>query len=165
MSTPLTDFTGDSLYLDTMIFYGLLRGIEPAAQRLFSRIQAGEFMTHTSVLTFDELAYRMLLALIRDHYGGSPLERLRQEEQKMIIEFYPRLAPHLTRLRMFPNLVLVDVTASDLAAMDDAIMKYHLQPRDALHLAAMEKCGCFDIVSNDKHFDRVATIHQYTLTD
>jgi predicted nucleic acid-binding protein len=165
MSRPLTDFTGDALYLDTMIPYALLRGIDPAAQTLFTRIQAGEFLAYTSVLTFDELTYRMLLALIQDHYSGPPLERLRSEEQKMITEFYPQLAPHLARLRAFPNLLLVDVTASDLSAMDEAILQYHLRPRDALHLAAMQRCDCFDLVSHDADFDRVPMIRRYTLAD
>jgi predicted nucleic acid-binding protein len=163
VSRPLTDFTGDTLYLDTMIPYALLRGIDPAAQRLFARIEAGELLAYTSVLTFDELTYRMMLALIQDHYGSSPLEQLRREEAKMIGEFYPRLAPHLARLRAFPNLRLVDVTASDLGVMDDAILQYHLRPRDALHLAAMQKCGCFDLLSHDPDFDRVPMICRYTL--
>lgn len=73
MSRPLADFRGDALYLDTMILYALLRGLEPTARILFGRIQAGELIAYTSVLTFDELTYRLLLALIRDHYGKSPL--------------------------------------------------------------------------------------------
>lgn len=164
MSRPVADFTGNALYLDTMVPYALLRGIEPAAQALFARIQAGEFLAYTSVLTFDELTYRLLLALIRDHYGGSPLERLRDQEEKMIAEFYPRIAPPLTRLRHFPNLFLVEVTASDLDAMHDAILQYHLRPRDALHLAAMQACGCSDLLSQDADFDRVPIVRRYTLT-
>jgi predicted nucleic acid-binding protein len=163
MTRAISDFTGDALYLDTMVPYALLRGIEPAAQGLFARIQAGELTAYTSVLTFDELAYRLLLALIRDRYDGSPLERLREQEEKLIAEFSPQLVPHLTRLQTFPNLFLVDVTAADLNAMNEAILQYHLRPRDALHLAAMLKCACFDLVSYDADFDRVPTIHRYTL--
>jgi len=163
MSRPVTDFSGASLYLDTMILYALLRALDPAVQHLFARIEAGELLAHTTVLTFDELTYRMLLALIQDHYGRSPLERLRREEAKMIGEFYPPLAPHLARLRAFPNLRLVDVMASDLAIMDDTILQYHLRPRDALHLAAMQRCDCFDLVSHDSDFDRVPMISRYTL--
>ena len=81
----------------------------------------------------------------------------------MIAEFYPQLAPHLTRFRTFPNLNLIDVTASDLDVMNDAMLKYHLRPRDALHLAAIQKCGCFDLVSHDADFDRVPTVERYTL--
>ncbi len=163
MSKLLASFTGTTLYLDTMIPYALLRGLDPAARDLFAHIEAAELQAYTSVLTFDELAYRMLLALIRDHYGGSPFEQLRDNEAQMIGRFYPQIAPHLTRLRTFPNLFLVDVTSSDLTVMDEAMRLYHLRPRDALHLAAMQKCGCFDLVSHDADFDRVPTVRRYTL--
>jgi predicted nucleic acid-binding protein len=163
MSNPLALFTGDVLYLDAMIPYALLRGIDPAARSLFTRIEAGDLRAYTSVLTFDELAYRLLLALVRDRYPGSPLERLRDQEAQMIAEFYPQLSPHLTRLRAFPNLSLVDVTPSDLEIMDEGLRMYHLRPRDALHLAAMQKCRCFDVLSHDSDFDRVPTVQRYTL--
>jgi predicted nucleic acid-binding protein len=162
MSASLTSFSGTVLYLDTMIPYALLRGLEPSAQELFARVESGEIRAYTSVLTFDELAYRMLLALIRDHYDGSPLEQMRNNEAQMIAEFYPRLAPHLARLRIFPNLFLVDVTSSDLEVMDEGMRLYHLRPRDAMHLAAMHKCDCFDLASNDTDFDRVPLVRRYT---
>jgi predicted nucleic acid-binding protein len=163
MSELITSFTGSTLYLDTMIPYALLRGLDPAARDLFARIEAAELQAYTSVLTFDELAYRMLLALIRDHHGASPLEQMRDNEAQMIAQFYPQLAPHLARLRAFPNLFLVDVTSSDLAVMDEALSQYHIRPRDALHLAAMQKCGCFSLASHDPDFDRVPQVQRYTL--
>lgn len=55
MSKPLTTFAGDVLYLDTMIPYALLRGLDPAARILFTRIETGELHAYTSVLTFDEV--------------------------------------------------------------------------------------------------------------
>jgi len=163
MSQPVASFAGNALYLDVMIPYALLRGIEPAAQILFDRIQKGELVAHTSVLTFDELTYRLLLALIRDHYTGSPLDRLRDQEEKMIGEFYPQLAPRLRQLCTYPNLCLVDITAADLEAMNKAILQYRLRPRDALHLVAMQKCQCFDLASHDADFDRVPAVRRYTL--
>ena len=57
MTQPVAAFNGQTLYLDTMILYALLRNIDPqAAKNLFQRLQAGEFRAFTSVLTFDELA-------------------------------------------------------------------------------------------------------------
>jgi predicted nucleic acid-binding protein len=47
--------------------------------------------------------------------------------------------------------------------MDEGLRVYHLRPRDALHVAAMQKCGCFDVVSHDVDFDRVPTMQRYTL--
>jgi predicted nucleic acid-binding protein len=163
MSEPWVAFAGAALYLDTTVLYAFLRGLKPSVQELFARIEAKEIRAYTSVLTFDELAYRGLLAFIRDQYEGSPLDRLRADEAQMIAEFYPRLAPYLDRLRTFPNLFLVEVTSADLNVMDEAMRRYQLRPRDALHLAAMRKCGCLALLSDDRDFDRVPEIHRYTL--
>ena len=128
MSNSLSDFTGQSVYLDTMIPYSLLRGIDPEAKSLFDRVQAGNIEAYTSVLTFDELSYRLLLALIRDHYEGSPLERLRREEESMIRRFYPVIAPQLQILRHFPHLTIIDGTVSDIDVMNEMILQYYVKP-------------------------------------
>lgn len=163
MSRPLSTFTGNELYLDTMTFYVFLRSPDPTAKQLFTRLEAGVLHAYTSVLTFDELTYKLLLALIRDHYAGSPLDHIREREEQLIAEFYPRLAPLLEQLLTYPNLTLVDVTATDVLRMNDAILCYHLRPRDALHFAAMQTTGCLDMLSHDSDFDRVPDIQRYTL--
>jgi predicted nucleic acid-binding protein len=117
----------------------------------------------TSVLTFDELAYRVLLAYIRDKYAGSPLDHLRQNEAKLIAEFYPSISPVLQRWHMFPNLVIVDVTAADILEMHRNILEYRLRPRDALHLATMRRAGCIQIVSHDGGFDEVPEISRFSI--
>ncbi len=91
MATPLSTFTGNTIYIDTMIPYMLLRGIAEA-QPFFERLERGEVSAYTSVLTFDELGYRLILALIKDRYDGSPLELLRDQEEKMLEEFAPNVA-------------------------------------------------------------------------
>jgi predicted nucleic acid-binding protein len=73
------------------------------------------------------------------------------------------LEPALAQLRRFPHLTVLDVTLTDLERMAQAIQQYHLKPRDALHLAAMEKCNCFDLVSQDDDFDRAPMVRRYTL--
>jgi predicted nucleic acid-binding protein len=83
MSVPLIDFTGPAIYIDTMVPYALLRSVNPTAEAFFERLEKGAFLAYTSLLTLDELAYRLLLALTKDRYGGSPLDRLRDEEEKM----------------------------------------------------------------------------------
>lgn len=113
----LAEFRGSVVYLDTMVPYALLRGIEPAAQGLFDRIQAGAIQAFTSALTFDELTYRLLLALIRDTYGGSPLDHLRRDEARLIGQFYPKLEPVLAQLRLFPHLTILEINLNDLEQM------------------------------------------------
>lgn len=115
------------------------------------------------MLTFDELAYRLLLAAIRDNYPGNPLDQLRQNEQQLIADYSPKITAQLQRLQIFPNLSLLDVTTSDLTQMNQLIQRHHLRPRDALHLAAMQKCDCFNLVSQDADFDHVSYLQRFTL--
>jgi predicted nucleic acid-binding protein len=163
MTAPLSTFIGDVIYLDTMLPYALLRGIDPAVKPFFDRIERGTLLAYTSALTFDELAYRLLLALVKDHYSGSPLDRLRDEEEKLIAEFAPIVVSQLRHLRDFPHLIVLDLLVSDLEVMGEALMQYHLRPRDALHFAAMQRIGCFDLASNDHHFDRIPHVCRFTL--
>jgi predicted nucleic acid-binding protein len=164
MTQPIAAFIGDAIYLDTMIPYALLRNIEATAVKaLFQRIYAGELQAYTSVLTFDELAYRLLLAVIRDNHAGNPLDHLRQDEANLIATYYPRIAVELERLQTFPNLILLDITANDLPQMHRFMLQYQLRPRDAFHLAAMEKSNCFNLVSQDSDFDHVPPIQRFTL--
>jgi predicted nucleic acid-binding protein len=155
--------SGNRIYVDTMIFYDHLRATEPATISFFERIKQGDLWAFTSVLTFDELAYRVLLAHIRDKYAGSPLDHLRRNEAKLIAEFYPSISPVLQRWHTFPNLVIVDVTASDILEMHRNILGYQLRPRDAVHLATMRRAGCIQIVSHDSGFDEVPEINRFSI--
>ncbi len=163
MSTPVSNFTGKTIYLDTMTAYAFLRGISSEAKDFFKQIEAGAFLAYASVLTFDELAYRLLLALIKDRYGSSPLDRLRGEETRMIAEFSTTVTDLLRRLQVFPNMVILDITAADLDVMNEAMTQYNLRPRDGLHFAAMQRAGCIDLASNDPHFDNVPNVRRFTL--
>lgn len=150
-------------YLDTMIPYALLRATDPGAQSLFLRIEAGEITAYTSVLTFDELAYRLILALIRDNFPGSPLDRLRQSEHEMVSQFGGEVGKALLSLAALPNLKVVSVLPDDIGRMVNAMERYHLRPRDGLHLAAMERVGCFTLISHDADFDRLPHVRRCTL--
>ena len=162
MTTPLSAFTGAAIYLDTMMPYMLLRGVDSTVKHFFERIERGGLSAYTSILTFDELAYRLLLASIKDRYKGSLLDRLRSEEDKMMTEFAGPVAALLRRLRDLPHLVVLDVLASDLEVLNEAMVKHHFRPRDALHLAAMQRVGCFDLASNDSRFDTVPHVRRYS---
>jgi len=162
MATPLSSFTGNTIYIDTMIPYMLLRGIAEA-QPFFERLERGEVSAYTSVLTFDELGYRLILALIKDHYGGSPLEVLRDQEEKMLAEFAPTVSSLLKRLRAYTNLTVLDVLVSDLDVMNEVMARHRLRPRDALHYAAMQRVGCLSLASNNPDFDHLPAIKRYTV--
>lgn len=164
MNQAVATFTGDMVYLDTMIPYALLRNIDSeAAKALFRRIQTGDLQAYSSVLMFDELAYRLLLAVIRDNHPGNPLDQLRNDEANLIAAYYPAVAVEIQRLQTFPNLILLDLTTADIHQMHQLAVQHRLRPRDALHLTAMHKCGCFNLVSQDSDFDRVPYLQRFTL--
>ena len=52
MTAPLAVFTGSVIYLDTMLPYMLLRGVDPAVKHFFKRMEEGDFAAYTSALTF-----------------------------------------------------------------------------------------------------------------
>jgi predicted nucleic acid-binding protein len=166
MNRSITEFLEGQIYLDTMMFYAFLRA-EPEARPMigafFECIETGAITAYTSVLTFDELAYRLILALIKDKYGGSPLERLRDEEQAMLTEFVPIIVPKLQLLKAFPHLRLIGIDPTDLEAMLANMLDYSLRPRDALHLTAMRYAGCVNLASNDHHFDEIPDIIRFAI--
>ena len=163
MSRPISTIDSNRIYLDTNAFYLLLREVAPEATELFREIERGNLYAYASVLTFDELAYRLLLALIRDVYGKSPLDRLRQNESEMIAEFSSPVDALLARVTDYSHLTIVSVEPKDILAMRQNIKQFRLMPRDALHLAAMQKANCFHLVSQDSDFDHIPSITRYSL--
>lgn len=163
MSQPLSDFDGSRIYLDTMIPYALLRSAHEGAMSFFNAVREGRITALMSALVFDELAYRLLLAFIRDRYSGSPLGHLRRRQGELLLQFAPAVAGLLERLRDIPHVAVLDVQPEDVGAMLEAMIAYSLLPRDALHLAAMRRTGCLDILSEDEHFDRVPGLRRFTL--
>ncbi len=161
MTLALREFRDSIIYLDTMLPYALLRGIDEEVKRFFERVEGGEIQAYTSVLTFDELAYRLILALARDRYDGSPLDLLRQREEEVLRGIVPQVCASLQELSQLSNLNVVEVTADDLFAMTEAMQSYLLRPRDALHYAVMSRIGCSSIASTDVHFDRIPSLTRY----
>lgn len=163
MSGRIHELTEGNVYLDTMILYNNLRMSNTDVAGLFQRIEDGVLQAFTASLTFDELAYRLLLGLIRDKYSKSPLDRLRQAQTAMIDEFYALIEPQLSTLQHFPNFTIVPVTTVDLSAMHRNVRQFHLLPRDALHLSVMQRVGCTNLISEDSDFDEVNDIRRFTV--
>jgi predicted nucleic acid-binding protein len=167
MIASLDAFAGTHIYVDTMLLYTLLRAeerVRPVIQRFFSRIESGEILAYTSVLSFDELAYRLILALVRDKYAGSPLDHLRSRETEILKEMAPAVIPKLQALRAFPNLLVTEITPQDTDGMLQNMLDYPLKPRDALHLATMKRLCCFDLASNDHRFDEIVEVRRFSIS-
>jgi len=65
--------------------------------------------------------------------------------------------------RLFPLLSIVPLDSEDYALMKQTILTCGLRPSDSLHIASIKKSQATDLVSEDKHFDKIPTIKRLWL--
>jgi len=162
----VSNFLGDRIYLDTNFIYCFIRPIPEYNYEIltfFKKIEEGRIHAYTCVNTFDELAYRLLLALIKDKYALNPIDLLRKRPRDMMKEFYPKIQSVLSELKSFPNLELFALTSRELCQMIYDLTYARLMPRDALHLAVMRSHGVSFIASDDRDFDEIEGIERIWL--
>ena len=130
----------------------------PTLRRFFNRVITGKIEAYTSVLVMDELFYRLLLGMIKDTYGSNPLDVLRQREAEVVAAYAPTIENALRKLVRLPHIHLVGIERDDFYQMATDITDYAIMPRDALHLAVMQRLRVTDIASDDADFDRVREV-------
>ena len=107
-----------------------------------------------SALVLDELAYRLVLAWLRDDGDGDPLTTYRAN---------PRAVMQAVRSRLTSAWRAVDSLALELQPTDRLVIdrakalmaRPGLAPRDAFHAAHALQAGCDAIVSSDADFEAV----------
>lgn len=125
-------------YIDSNLFiYAALYSDERGkqARNFMKEIRKGKEVAVTSVLTFDELFWKV-------------------KKEK---DFEAALKIGRSFLEM-ENLVFVEVDDSALWRSYKLIKKYKLNPRDGIHLACALGKGATVIVSEDKDFDQVEEV-------
>jgi predicted nucleic acid-binding protein len=125
------------------------------------RVARGNCEAFVGIPVFDEFFYRLLLARIRDATGGHALETLRADRTGAMRTHGPAIDRALRQLVMLPHVHLVGMETADFSRMLDNIETYGLLPRDALHLALMQRLNLTTIASGDTDFDRVSTISRH----
>jgi predicted nucleic acid-binding protein len=125
------------------------------------RAVRGELSALVGVPVIDELFYRLLLAQVKESTGRNPLEALRENLPGAIATYGPAVDTALRKLLALPRLQLVGVENDDGNKMLDNILLYSLLPRDALHLAIMQRLGVTAIASDDSDFDRVGGVERH----
>jgi predicted nucleic acid-binding protein len=147
-------------YLDTNFLYVHLRStatavpaaIEEWRQAIVSHVATDGGVI--SALVLDELAYRLILAWLREDGAADPLTKYRTE---------PQITMREMRLRLTATWRAVDSLALELWPTDQAVLtraqalmaKPGLSPRDAFHAAHALAGGCDLIASADPEFQRV----------
>lgn len=147
-------------YLDTNFVYGHLRaarGQGPEALESWRTLVVSALGPDTGVisaLVLDELAYRLVLAWLRDDGDRDPLATYRGQTTKVM---------HTMRRRLTATWDAFDALRFELHPTDQAVVdrarslmaRPGLAPRDAFHAAHALAAGCELIVSSDRGFDRV----------
>ena len=162
----LDDVVAGRIYIDVNVFYMYLRSDTEhlACLRSFlARVVRGHIEAFTAVLTMDELFYRLLLGRVRDVEGCNPLNLLRQKGEEVVKSYSPEIRVAIRKLIQLPHLHLEPVIMSDIVRMLDNIHAFGLLPRDALHVAVMQRLDIGEVASDDLDFDRVLGVQRHWL--
>jgi predicted nucleic acid-binding protein len=151
-------------YLDTNFLYAHLRSkrggalgpVEAWRARVLDELEDGGVI---SALVFDELAYRLVLAWLRDDGDTDPLSTYRAD---------PSTAMRAARRRLNATWRAVDLLTLQLQPTDHAVVDRAkalmagpgLAPRDAFHAAHALEAGCGLVASSDVSFDRVSGLQR-----
>jgi len=156
--------TGSVVYVDTNIWYMYLRADPaylPEIRQFLQRVISGEVAAYVSLLVLDELIYRLLLAQIKDATGQNPLDVLRRDTVGAVSTYMAQINTPVKKLIALPNITVVGNTEDDFQQMLDNMSAFSLLPRDALHLAVMQRLEIAHIASDDKDFERITGIMRH----
>lgn len=147
-------------YLDTNFIYAHLRSergrtlgpVEAWRARVLEEIGDGAGVI--SALVLDELAYRLVLAWLRDDGDGDPLPTYRADGRKTMRAMRRRLTATWGAVDAL-GLELQASERSVVATAQSLMARPGLAPRDAFHAAHALQAGCEAIASSDSGFDDV----------
>lgn len=152
-------------YLDTNFIYAHLRAkrgatlgpVEAWRARVLNEIDAEGGVI--SGLVLDELAYRLVLAWLRDDGASDPLSTYRADARKAMRAARRRLT---AAWRAVDSLSL-ELQSTEYAVIEGAkslMAQPGLSPRDAFHAAHALEAGCNLIASSDAGFDEVSGLRR-----
>lgn len=154
----LDEVSTGPIYVDTNVLYMYLRA-DPdylvTVKAFFRRVIDGKLDAFVSVPVLDELYYRLLLARIRDTAEGNPLDLLRNDVVSATEAHSYAIETAMRKLVTLPHLRVVGLEPRDADRMLENIRMCSLLPRDALHVAVVQRLGLRSIASDDRDFDRV----------
>lgn len=110
-----------------------------------------------SVLVLDELAYRLILAWLRDDGEADPLSAYRADTTRAMRTVRKRL----TRAWEAIDRLSLELKRTDQSVVDRAkalMARQNLPPRDAFHAAHALAALCTVFVSSDDAFDRIRSL-------
>jgi predicted nucleic acid-binding protein len=152
-------------YLDTNFLYGHLRSpptgvpspMEDWRERTLAELTDDGGVV--SPLVIDELAYRLVLAWLRDDGHADPLAAYRERPETVMPAMRDRLAATWASLDSLG--LELDPTDREVTDRARALMAAPgLAPREAFHAAHAVEADCPVIVSSDRAFDRLPALRR-----
>ncbi|MBI2145257.1 type II toxin-antitoxin system VapC family toxin [Candidatus Woesearchaeota archaeon] len=151
----------EMIYLDTNAFYAFFfekSEFFEGVKKIFDEMQKGKRYGLTSCLTLDELAYVILMRLIKSKYAVHPAEKIRKNPE-VVLEFAPKIKEVFEVMFSFDNLEIADADG-DLAAVIPELLEKGILPRDSIHYQTMKLYDCKKILSTDADFDKLNDIQR-----
>lgn len=133
------------IYLDANIFVLSVENIDmlgEKARALLKNVQEGKERAATSVLTFDEVVWKVF--------------KLKGFDEALIAA---------RNLLEMPNLILLDVNTNIISKSLDLMRIYKLYPRDSIHAASALNNNIFTIVSEDKDFNAIKELKRKNINE
>ena len=133
------------IYLDANVFVLAVENddiLGEKARILLKNIQENKQRAATSALTFDEVVWKVF--------------KLKDLEYALIA------AQDFIEM---PNLIFLDVNATIISKSLDLMRLYKLYPRDAIHAASALNNNIYEIISEDKDFDRIKELKRRSIKE
>lgn len=125
------------------------------------RLEEGNILSIVSNLALDEVWYALLRVNLINDFEREWHNKLRNEPE-IINKYVPLLRRTTADILMLSTVIVVEIpTEATLKALE-AIERYYLLPRDAIHLSSALSLGVHNIVTTDPDFNRVDGINVYT---
>ncbi len=103
---------------------------------------------------------RLLLARVKDEGRRNPLDVLRSDLTNVIANHGSLIRNAIEQFLTLPNISVASVERIDGKRMLDNMVEYTLLPRDALHVAIMQRLGIQLVASDDMDFDRIGILER-----
>lgn len=135
----------NNVYLDSNVFISASASSDITGEqsvRILTALAKGKITAITSLITFDELFYK--------------LNKLKGFDAAVLFT---------ENFLAMPNLVLPEVNGTIVMTSMAIIKQYKLAPRDAIHVATALAHKAGAIVSDDRDFSKVAELNWFGIAD
>jgi len=132
-----------SFYIDSNVFifaYSDDKEVGKTCRKIISMIINKKIKAFTSVLTFDEIFYK--------------IKKLKDRETALIVgELFLNLK----------NLTFVELDLDVLNYSLNLLKESNLEPRDSIHASSALSNNVSNVITNDKDFDKIKDIKRYDI--